>query len=798
MGLNEEVEVDDDINPLPVPAPPLEPGPAPAPESRPARSKIRHVAMAQEFVDLIRDATLDNCGLDDEIIEHLRNPAGPPLDALDPTNRLSIDIYLGCKNASRETYNHVRKALSRYDPPIHLLSYHLVQKSIASLTGIIEVEDDMCINSCLCYVGPYASLEECPTCEQPRWNPNELTHTGEKKAQQKCTTILLGPQIQALRRSAEMAKSTTYLHNKVQSVLQAIEKSEPVIYDDMCTGSDFLELYQRAQLGVHDTVFTFSIDGAQLQKDKRSDSVIGIFTCFSLDPSIRYKKDHMKPAIIIPGPKKAKRIESFLFRTFQHISAIQKENNGRGLPIWSALTSQREFSKTVIALGTADALALAEIDGRVGHTGARGCRNSCPLKGEHLGSGTYYPVHTKPHDPDNAEPVDTSQDFNIRDKALFQSCPNAVRYDEALRFVVASTSKKQYEERRLETGISKPTIFSALDPRLSFPAPRCFTTDLMHLFGPNMGEVHVKLYRGTFKCAITDSKAAWKWATLMDDDLWERHGADVEETTKYFPSSFHRPPRNIASKVNSGYKTTEWDHYLYGLAPGLFRTVLPEPYWRHHCLLVRGVRIMSQRQLTQNQLQDAYSTFTTYVEEYERLFYQRRPDRVQFVRQSHHTLLHLPFEAERVGPGCYTTQFTLERAIGELGGEIRLYSNPFSNVRKIAVRLASINALKAIYPIFTPEVVYPKGSLPLSQGFVLLRPRDRHRKTIKKLGPKIEQTLAGVKRFYRWGRLALPNGQIARSLFSEERRTSPHIRISRNVKVQSALFPFHHHLQKLI
>ena len=786
-NLGEEIEGVDNNAP-PAAAPASQPTPAPA-DTAPY-SKIRHVAIAQEFIDLIRNATLDNCGLDQEIIDRLRDPGGPPIETIDPKIRLSIDIYLGCKNASRETYNHIRRALSRCTPPIEILSYHLVEKSVANLTGIVEVEDEMCINSCLCYVGPYKALESCPKCDEPRWNMEELARTGNKRARQKCTTILLGPQIQALRRSSEMATAMTYLHNKVQGILASIEKGEPFVYDDLCTGSDFLELYQRANLGVHDTVVTFSIDGAQLQKDKKSDSVIGIFTCFSLEPSLRYKKDQMKPAILIPGPNKAKNIESFLFRTFQHISAIQKENDGQGLAIWSALTSQQEFSKTVVALGTADALALAEIDGRVGHTGARGCRNSCPLKGQHLGSGTYYPVHTVPHDPANLGPIDTSKDFDIRNKDMLQMCPDAERYNRGLQLVINSPTARDYKQNRLKTGISKPTIFSALDPRFTLPSPRCFTTDLMHLFGPNKGEVFVKLYRGTFKCANTDSKLTWKWATLMDDDLWEHHGEVVEGTTKHFPSSFHRPPRNIAAKANSGYKTTEWDHYLYGLGPGLLRTVLPEPYWQHHCLLVRGVRIMSQRQLTQDQLQDALSTFTTYIEEYERLYYQRRPDRVHFVRQSLHTLIHLPFEAERVGPGCYTTQFTLERAIGELGGDIRLYSDPFSNVRKIAVRLASRNALQAIYPMFAPDTVYPKGSIPLAQGFVLLRPRDRYRKTLQKLGPKVAQVLAGIKRFHRWGRLALPNGQIARSLFSEQKRTSPHIRISRNVKVHYQIFHF--------
>ena len=58
------------------------------------------------------------------------------------------------------------------------------------------------------------------------------------------------------------------------------------------------------------------------------------------------------------------------------------------------------------------------------------------------------------------------------------------------------------------------------------------------------------------------------------------------------------------------------------------------------------------------------------MEGFENLYYQQQVDRLHFCRPCIHTLLHAAPEVMRVGPGTYTTQFTMERTIGDLGQEI--------------------------------------------------------------------------------------------------------------------------------
>jgi len=256
---------------------------------------------------------------------------------------------------------------------------------------------------------------------------------------------------------------------------------------------------------------------------------------------------------------------------------------------------------------------------------------------------------------------------------------SSIDYQQDLLKVVSSPNKSHYEKTQKETGISKLTILSGLVIDLMVPVPRCFPLDLMHLIFTNLGELLIPLWQGTMKCDVTDSISSWDWAT-MTGDAWEAHGKVVADATPFFPLSFHCPPRNPAEKISSGYKATKYFHYLFRLGPGHFRAILPSRYWKHFCKLVYGVRILVQRHIVGSQLQEAHLQLVQFVEEYKNLYYQQQVDRIHFCCPCVHTLLHTAPEVMQVGPGAYTTQFTMEHTIGNLGQEIWQLSNPFANL----------------------------------------------------------------------------------------------------------------------
>ncbi|PBK71782.1 hypothetical protein ARMSODRAFT_987561 [Armillaria solidipes] len=304
------------------------------------------------------------------------------------------------------------------------------------------------------------------------------------------------------------------------------------IYRDFFNGTDYLQAVLDDKIKIGDAVLILSIDGAQLYQNKISDTWIYIWIILDHEPSVRYKKKNVLPGGIIPGPNKPKNTDSFLFPGLHHLAVIQKE----GLLIWDSSKAdspeadlELEFSPSTslficnpfLALVTADGPAQAMLSGCVGHHGKYGCRYFCPLKGRHKPGGThYYAARLKP------------------DNYSVSGCSHNDHYHENLAWVVTSPNQTQYEARRLETGISKPSIFSGLPQDHMLPMPTCFPGDIMHLPCLNQTDLYLPLWHGKFECDIaTDNRNLWHWAVLQGN-VWKEHGKLVAEATPWIPGSF--------------------------------------------------------------------------------------------------------------------------------------------------------------------------------------------------------------------------------------------------------------------
>ncbi|KAF8869902.1 hypothetical protein CPB84DRAFT_1693643 [Gymnopilus junonius] len=316
----------------------------------------------------------------------------------------------------------------------------------------------------------------------------------------------------------------------------------------------------------------------------------------------------------------------------------------------------------------------------------------------------------------------------------------------------------------------------------------------MHLGTFNLADLLVSLWRGVMDHDVDDPPSSWPWAVLTGD-IWETHGKDVASATPFLPGSFDRPPRNIAEKINSGYKAWEWLLYLYGMAPALLYGILPEPYYSHFCMLVWGMRIMQQHHICSDDLKIAGSFFESFVQKFETLYYQRKVGRLHFCRQSIHALLHLAPEATRIGPPICSSQWTMERTIGNLGEEIRQPSNPYANLSQRGLLRSQVNALTAMIPeLGPPAPSLPRGAIDLGEGYALLRAQDRYGRLmqpqeatalLRYLGSTAlsgSRSVTWSPKIIRWARLRLPNGQVARSRWKESLKPLRKLRTARNVK----------------
>ncbi|RDX42284.1 hypothetical protein OH76DRAFT_1458839 [Lentinus brumalis] len=691
----------------------------------------------------------------------------------DPTLRLSLRQFIA-NGQSEATYEANRQACMEEHPERELPTLKVLKKMVEELTGVAAIKHDMCEKSCLAYVGPHAKLTHCPLCKERTPRYHEID--GKNVARRTYDTYPFGPQAQALFRSPESAERMHHRRKAMADFEEQIAAGlKPDILGDTYFSQDFRDAVDRGDILDDDLVLMFSIDGAQLYESKQSDCWVYIWILFDLSPKHRYQKCYVLPGGIIPGPNKPKDIDSFLLPGLMHISVLQK----KGLKIWDAADNRTFISRPIVLCACADCIAMAYINGLVGHTGAHGCRLWCPLRSRHQpGCGIYYPAMLKPNDARRGSDGD---DFLPRAPVPTRE-QRGQSYQAALDLVLGSDKQGDYEKNRRETGVGKPSVFSGLP--VTFSVPTMFPPDVMHHLALNIPDIMIGLFTGTFRCATSDS-----W-------MWEQHGEHVASMSLSLPSSFDRTPRNIAAKINSGYKAWEHMYHFYVLLPGLLYAIMDDEFYGHYCKLVAGARAALLVESPDEFRPLAHKLLIEFVEDFERLYYRRRLDRLHFCRHSIHQLLHLMPETFLRGPLWLISQWPMENAIGNLTREIGSDSLPYANFAERALRRCQVCALVAMFPALGQIEKLPKDAIELGNDYVLLAwgkaaratelPPDEAAALVTYLrGCNIVVPQTWKPAAWKWARLRLPNGQIARTAFGEckgEARGKP-VHRSRMVKV---------------
>ena len=526
----------------------------------------------------------------------------------------------------------------------------------------------MCIKLCVAFTGPYSNLEHCPSRGEPHYKQKELEGSNDlrKVPRQVFTTFPVGPQLQARWKHSQMAKDMFYWWEKTDELLPECTATgePPQLFNDIFCGYDYLNLVCDGQINKYNSVLMLSINGAQLYESKQSDVWTYIWILVDLTMDKCYKIKNILPGGVIPGPETPGNIDSFLFLGLSHLTALQKE----GLPIGDAYHKERAVSFLFLLLILADSVAMMELSGLVGHHGQKGCRLLCGLIGQNKVRGPhYYPALLRPF---RFEDHRTSGHPDIDLNTL--PIPDPDNYKTDLFDVLSSGS-----ERRFNTGISKPSIFSQIPRILSLST--CFPGNLMHQPLINLAMLLLDLWCKRPGAHDQDPISPWPWAVLTGD-VWREHGKVVAQAAQHLPTSFGRTPRNPQEKISSGYKAWEFLIYVYGEGPGIFFNVPPVPYCFHFCRLVHAIRIIFQDSISQEQLTTAHKFLLQWVLDYKLLYCQHIPGHLHLVRQCVHSLTHLARETCWLGPLWLSSQWTMECVIGYLGSLLGQPSNPYKNL----------------------------------------------------------------------------------------------------------------------
>jgi hypothetical protein len=302
------------------------------------------IKISLDFIQELKTASLDDGHLAPEVASRLKNPPSGSID-LTADQHLSLELFVATHNSAQHVYISVKDAIERRYPESKLLSLERVKQLTVEITGIFPITDHMCPNSCIAYTGPFKALETCPICGECRfknWN----------RPKQVFLTIPVGPQLQALKRNIDKAMALRYRKLHTESLLSELVNNNgfPMTYGNLFDSSQYLAAFDEGLIKEDDFVLMLSIDGTQLFMSKQSDCWVCMWVVFDHPPDARYKKSFVFPAFTIPRPNAPRNMDSFLYRSLQHLAALQKD----GLPTWDASKVSNVISHPLFALGTAD------------------------------------------------------------------------------------------------------------------------------------------------------------------------------------------------------------------------------------------------------------------------------------------------------------------------------------------------------------------------------------------------------------------------------------------------------------
>jgi hypothetical protein len=314
--------------------------------------------------------------------------------------------------------------------------------------------------------------------------------------------------------------------------------------------------------------------------------------------------------------------------------------------------------------------------------------------------------------------------------------------------------------------------------------PAMFPSDVMHLISLNIPSCLLDIFHGTISCELDDNRATWDFAVLTGE-FWTCHGDIISLWRPFFAASFDHVPTNPVEYLNSGYWAQEFLIYIYGLLPAILYNLLPEHYWTTFCKLCTIVKIVLQHRLTREQIEQAHALVLEFATKFETKFVQRKASRIHFVRPCIHGIVHIPSSTLRIGPHGLVSQYTMERTIGNIVEEMKQHTTAAGNAAQRAICRAQVNVVKALLlneanGTAQPSPRYPRS--PVGNGFCILWPKEWSKNgrvapedEFNALENYFEQNEVEFPfsrsqlRLKRWGRLQLPTGDIARSVFQESK-----------------------------
>ena len=137
-------------------------------------TQLEDLLTTVKFIQALQLASHNDvhCKMEQSAIQRLRNPPTTPFDVtLLPDPHLGIDLFLANINSPFDSFNANQNAILQRHPEDNVPSYSQMICHISKITGVSSVIHTMCKNSWLAFTGPFANLDRCSVCNEPKLCP---------------------------------------------------------------------------------------------------------------------------------------------------------------------------------------------------------------------------------------------------------------------------------------------------------------------------------------------------------------------------------------------------------------------------------------------------------------------------------------------------------------------------------------------------------------------------------------------------------------------------------------------------
>ncbi|KEP45893.1 transposase family Tnp2 protein, partial [Rhizoctonia solani 123E] len=431
-----------------------------------------------------------------------------------------------------------------------------------ALSALKPVEYHCCKNSCICYAGYLADLEECPYCHTLRLNasgrPYAVFHH-----------IPLIPQLKALLRNRTTFEKMQYRANFKRSATHIRDAFDAILYEILCATRvvvDGVEQPYRHFEDFREVALGVTLDGMGPFKRRNHSCWPILIIIYNLPPEIRNHISNMICTGVIPGPHSPKDLNSFLQPLIDELIEL-----ARGVEAVDVVNEQIFSLRAHIIAAFGDLPAMAKLMEFIGHNGRFPCRlcNIMSIPGRTAKDAThlYCPLHRS--DDTGVDP------YNLPLRTHQECLDNGYN-------VLRAPNDTARANLATECGIKGVTLLAQLS---SVKIPDSFPVEAMHLVWINLIPQLADLWREKF-----NGFDAGFEDYLIDPLVWNFVGEKCVESAGTTPSSFGCSVPHF--KNRSHFTAESWSRWATHIAPNLLRRRFMDP--RYYVHFVQLVNLMNK------------------------------------------------------------------------------------------------------------------------------------------------------------------------------------------------------------